>query len=212
MPSLRTGHGRRNMAELDPRRGVLYLNAAVVPRVRSFPYPPPPRESDSSGDDAAAGGNGASSSADACGTEAAAGSIRGHHFLLVELQWGVVTAARDVWVGVQHDAGSGGRRCLLLDQEELVRTVLPPALAAAAPAAAATGGAAASSRREGGRAAGVQQAAAAAAAAAAADAAGQSGSSAEQPGSYVCSIYRAHTDEWEPFVLPLPAPASELVD
>lgn len=171
------GRGHRNMAEVDAGGGgTVFLNAAVVPRIQDFPVPPPPaacleppeprqpHESsyDSSYDegDVVVGG-----------TEGVngGGTVRGHHFLMVELQGQVVAAAHDVWVGVQAAGGSGQRRCSVLQQQELVKTSLPAADGTAA--------------------------------------AGSSGGAAEQlaEGQYVCSIYRAFTGEWEPFVLPLPA-------
>ena len=130
----------------------LYINAAQVPRVRSFPAAPADRTLPHGG---------ASSSYSSISGD----SIRGHHFVVVELHQHVVTAARDVWVGVQRpatmatDGGGGGAHCVLLHSQDLVRTA-------------------------------------------------PSGDSSS--GEYVCSIYRAFSDEWTPYVLPLPGGAAFL--
>ena len=197
------------MVEVDPSTGTLYINAAAVPRVRAFPAPEPaeaPQPHESSYDsDGAAGAAGAAGTAggsgqagdDSGGNGAREETVRAHHFVLVELFGGAVTAARDVWVGVRpagSNSGGGGsgssRACSIVHQQELVRTTL----AAAAAGAGQEGGNTASG-------------ASAAAAVASADAADQRAGDAEgaASGSYVCSIYRAFADEWEPFVLQLPA-------
>ncbi|KAI7839666.1 hypothetical protein COHA_006475 [Chlorella ohadii] len=221
MHSQLKGRGHRNMVEVDPRTGTVYLNAAVVPRVRSFPAPEPaevpqPHESSYDSDVPAAGTAGAAGtlgaaagrgSADGSGSSSGGSreeTIKAHHFVLVELFAGAVAAARDVWVGVRPAAGSSSgsssgssRECSIVHQQELVRTTLT----AAAGAAAAEGSQATS------------PAAAALAVGplltqppAAAAEQGEEGAEAEAS-EYVCSIYRAFTDEWEPFVLPLPLPA-----
>lgn len=193
------------MVEVDVSHGTIFLNAATVPRVRSFLYPAPPNEGDASnggnGNGSSLGGAEGSSSSGGPDAEAEASSstIQGHHFVVVELQHGVVTAARDAWVGVERSpaagSGSGGsRQCVLLQENELLKSVLPAALAAgpAADGAAAgdSSGSAAAERRE---------------------AAGGSGgdSAGRSSDNYVCSIYRGHTDEWEQHVLRLPAAARQ---
>ena len=203
------GSGMRNRAEVHPQTGTLYLNAAVVPRIRPLPVPPPDGEHGGGG----ASGNGSSGGSSGGGGQGA--TIRSHHFTVVEMRQGVVAAARDVWVGVQRcDAGGGGkgsggggaeRRCMVVRQQELVKTSLAAAAAHAAAGAAGNGGsgngngtAAAAAAAAPGREAAEEAAAAAEAAEAAAAA----------EGGYVCSVFRAHTGEWEPFVLQLPAAAA----
>ncbi|PSC67882.1 metallophosphoesterase [Micractinium conductrix] len=209
MHSQLKGSGMRNRAEVHPQTGTLYLNAAVVPRIRPLPVPPPDGEHGGGG----ASGNGSSGGSSGGGGQGA--TIRSHHFTVVEMRQGVVAAARDVWVGVQRcDAGGGGkgsggggaeRRCMVVRQQELVKTSLAAAAAHAAAGAAGNGGsgngngtAAAAAAAAPGREAAEEAAAAAEAAEAAAAA----------EGGYVCSVFRAHTGEWEPFVLQLPAAAA----
>ena len=130
------------MVEASPATGcTVYLNAAVVPRCRAFPLPaaaglpepPEPRQPHESSDgssmdagDAGGGGSGAAAAGEqpqggssSSGGSGSADSIRGHHFLLVELQDQLVTAARDVWVGV-HSSG-GVRRCMRLQEQERIK-------------------------------------------------------------------------------------------
>lgn len=188
------------MVEVDRSTGTVYLNAAQVPRIRSFPSTGgsgggggarlrQPHESsyeeDSAGevDEAAAGSSGDS------------GSMRGHHFLVVELQLGIVTAARDVWVGVQPGgaAGGAGRRCVVLQQQELLKTSLPAAALGGTPGADGASGDGSSGGGTAGEAA----------------AQGSSSGGGTSGDEYVCSIYRAFTGEWEPLVLPLPEEARQ---
>lgn len=178
------------MAEVDPGSGTVYLNAAVVPRVRRLPLPD---------DSSAHGGNGSSGSGGSSGGggSAAGDTIPSHHFLVVELRHGVVAAARDVWVGVQHAEGASsgsGRRCIVTREQELLKTSLAVAEVSGGPGAAvaALGAELAAAGGSGSR----------------GGAAADCGSSSSSSGSYVCSIYRAHTGEWEPFVLQLPAAAA----
>lgn len=182
MHSQLKGSGLRNMAEVDPDSGIVYLNSAVVPRVRRLPL-----RTDGGKHGSGGGGGGA------------ADTILSHHFLVVELRQGVVAAARDVWVGVQRADGDAARdstRCVVMREQELVRTSLAAADAAGGPGLAPEGGPAETA------AAGSVGSTGGAAAAAADCAEGVSS------GAYVCSVYRAHTGEWEPFVLRLPAAAA----
>lgn len=182
------GSGLRNMVEVDPASGTVYLNAAVVPRVRRLPLP---------------ADGGAASGTSTGGGAAAGDTIPCHHFLVVELRHGVVAAARDAWVGVQHagsDSSGGGaggsRRCIVVREQELLKTSLPPAETPGGPEAAAATG-----RALQGAADGISSSRAAAGLA-------EDCGNGSSTGSYVCSIYRAHTGEWEPFVLQLPAAAA----
>jgi hypothetical protein len=182
------GGGNRNMAEVDAARGTVFLNAAVVPRIRSLP------RSQCSAVSGSAGSEGGDSSGGSSGSnEEGEGRVRAHHFLVVELRQQVVTAARDVWVGVQPAEQPGDApRCAVLREQPLLRTAFPPSCDAAGkaprhPAEAAAGQPAT---------------------AAAADVAALEAAAADSDGSrYVCSIYRAHTGEWEPFVLQAPPAA-----
>ncbi|KAL4419082.1 hypothetical protein ABPG77_002223 [Micractinium sp. CCAP 211/92] len=188
MHSQLKGSGLRNMVEVDPASGTVYLNAAVVPRVRRLPLP---------------ADGGAASGTSTGGGAAAGDTIPCHHFLVVELRHGVVAAARDAWVGVQHagsDSSGGGaggsRRCIIVREQELLKTSLPPAETLGGPEAAAATG-----RALQGAADGISSSRAAAGLA-------EDCGNGSSTGSYVCSIYRAHTGEWEPFVLQLPAAAA----
>lgn len=177
------------MAEVDPDSGIVYLNSAVVPRVRRLPL------RTDGGKHGTDGGKHGSSG----GGGGAADTIPSHHFLVVELRQGVVAAARDVWVGVQRadgDAACDSTRCVVMREQELVRTSLAAADAAGGPGLAPEGGPAETA------AAGSVGSTGGAAAPAADCAEGVSS------GAYVCSVYRAHTGEWEPFVLRLPAAAA----
>ena len=179
------------MVAVDAASGTLYLNTAVVPRIVPFPAPAPSsragssaagEEGDAGGSSSGTGGNGASSSSSSS-SSSGGDSIYGHHFVVVEMEHGVVVAARDVWVGVQHkpaaNGSSGGtsRQFCLLQQQELVKTSFP----------AAAGG------EESGP-----------------DGSGCSGSSSGSGGSrsYVCSIYCGNRGEWAPVVLQLPPGAA----
>lgn len=192
------------MVEVDPRSGTVYLNAAAVPRIRNLPVPP---AGGAPGGLLACEPGGGGGIGDGSGEK-----LRGHHFMLVELCGGVVMAARDVWVGVQHAAqqaavpaaaadahsssgcaqGDGGTRCVVLRQQELLRTAFPPADPEPAAAGAAAPAAWAGEGRETRLEAAARQAAL-----------------VDESGcSYVCSIYRAHTREWQPLVLQLPRVAA----
>jgi uncharacterized protein (TIGR04168 family) len=93
--SLKNG-GKRDMAHVDPVTGTVYLNSAVVPRVRKF-------------DD----------------------GIKGHHFLVVEMEQGVVSAAKHVWAGVAGKETNGANRShsnstptvSILAEEEVLKSV-----------------------------------------------------------------------------------------
>jgi hypothetical protein len=196
MHSQLAGGGSRDMVEVDAARGTVYINTAVVPRIRSFAAP--------------AGGGGGSNGGSSGGTEAGrtGSTMQGHHFVLVELSGHVVTAARDVWVGVQHTAqtgsgqggsssngsggGAGSTHCVVLHEQQLLRTAFPPPN---------TGPALAQQGAEGNGGTSPQTAAAAAAAG--------GGSEPGSSGGYVCSIYRAHTGEWEPVAVQCAAQGSQ---
>jgi hypothetical protein len=163
------------MVSVDPASGTVYLNTAVVPRIVPFPAPAPSSCAGSSGAAGESCADGSSSSGTGGGD-----SIYGHHFVVIEMEHGVVAAARDVWVGVQHtpaanssNGGNGGtsRQFSVLQQQELVKTAFPTA-------------------------AGGEKAAA--------DGSGSGGSNSTRSGSYVCSIYCGHSGEWSPVVLQLP--------
>lgn len=174
------GGGSRNMAEVDAARGTVFLNAAVVPRIRSLPLPQ--RSGSSSGD----------------GSHEGEERVRAHHFLLVELRQQVVTAARDVWVGSQPADGPGNTpRWRVLREQPLLRTAFPCGSSAAEQAADLDADATAAG----------QWADAAAETAAALEAAA---AAADDGSRYVCSIYRAHKGEWKPFVLQAPPAAQPL--
>lgn len=183
--SVPAGGGSRNMAEVDATRGTVFLNAAVVPRIRSLP-----QSQCSAGSGSASSEGGDSSGGSSSSNEEGGARVRAHHFLVVELRQQVVTAARDVWVGVQPaDQPGDAPRCAVLREQPLLRTAFPPSCSAAGEASEH----------------GTEAAAGQSATAAAAEAAALEAASADSDGSrYVCSIYRAHTGEWEPFVLQAP--------
>jgi hypothetical protein len=176
------------MVSVDAASGTVYLNTAVVPRIVPFPAPTPSscagssaaaREGDADGSSSSSTSSGMGANGSSGGT-GGGDSIYGHHFVVVEMEHGVVAAARDVWVGVQHtsaangsNGGSGGtsRQFSVLQQQELVKTAFPTA--------------------GGGEEAGP-------------DGSGNTSSSSSSSGSYVCSIYCGNSGEWSPLVLQLP--------
>ena len=139
------GGGRRDMAAVHAATGTLCLNAAVVPRVRSFPAaaaataPPAAawleqaRQQAAAGQDGGAGSEPSSSAvqggtSDSGGTiDDTGGTIEGHHFLMVRLEGQAVAAASNIWVAaLPGEAGGGGggggaQRVVLLESEGLVR-------------------------------------------------------------------------------------------
>ena len=172
------------MVSVDAASGTVYLNTAVVPRIVPFPAPTPSSCAGSSGAGEEGDADGSSSTSSGMGANGSSGgrcggdSIYGHHFVVVEMEHGVVAAARDVWVGVQHtsaangsNGGSGGtsRQFSVLQQQELVKTAFPTA--------------------GGGEEAGPD---------------GSGNTSSSSSGSYVCSIYCGNSGEWSPVVLQLP--------
>jgi len=84
--NLRHG-GKRDMAAVDPVTGTVYLNSAVVPRIRKF-------------------------------DTAHNGTVKGHHFLTVEMNQGVVSAAKHIWAGVENN-----NKVSVLAEEEVVKSV-----------------------------------------------------------------------------------------
>lgn len=169
------GGGRRNMAAVDPATGTVYVNCAVVPRIKEVLLPPGFAAPAGFADGGAAAGNGVTSGGSgvaAGGVAAGAGTvrspkrgwqeaqaamdgaaghhskqqrgagggsssgaaplaaaaahtvhgqsaeqqqqqaerrIRAHHFVVVELQGGALTSAKNMWVGVTaHDRSSTG--------------------------------------------------------------------------------------------------------
>lgn len=80
--SLRFGEKLRNMVEVDKGSGAVYLNCAVVPRVRHVK----PKGTDGS---------------------AASQSIVARHFVIAEISDGMVTSASNVWVGQKGGTDSG---------------------------------------------------------------------------------------------------------
>ncbi|KAL4521331.1 hypothetical protein Ndes2437B_g08078 [Nannochloris sp. 'desiccata'] len=90
--------GKRDMAAVDPVTGTVYLNSAVVPRIRRF--------------DTTLGGSNS-------GTRASiSGIVKGHHFLIVEMEQGVVSAAKHIWAGVENNT-----KVSVLAEEEVVKSV-----------------------------------------------------------------------------------------
>jgi len=114
------GGGHRDLAHVDPRTGTVYLNAAVVPRVRHFPAAAAAARAAAAGagDADVAGGAQPCSRGDASrGAEAGdtrQATRRGHHFLVVELRGPAVAAARHVWVAAPAapdlESGGGGQQ------------------------------------------------------------------------------------------------------
>jgi uncharacterized protein (TIGR04168 family) len=136
------GGGLRNMVSIDEERGTVYLNAAVVPRIKSFPLPPVARE------EGAASAGAPPSGPVSPPKQYGAGTVQGHHFLVVELHKSlqIVMSAKHVWVGVlpgasnratattptttnsssrsmggvrSHADGDGGPRCVVVKEENL---------------------------------------------------------------------------------------------
>jgi hypothetical protein len=73
--TLRFGRKLRNMVEVDSETGTVYLNSAVVPRVRMLK----PKEEVASGSDIT--------------------PIAARHFVIAEVCGSLVTSASNVWVG-----------------------------------------------------------------------------------------------------------------
>jgi uncharacterized protein (TIGR04168 family) len=82
--------GKRNMVFVNDVTGTVHLNAAVVPRIRKFT-----RTMDNS----------------------TTNEIKGHHFLMVEMEQGVVSAAKHIWAGVE------GKVVSILAEEEVLKSV-----------------------------------------------------------------------------------------
>ena len=82
------GGGLRDMAFVDPDTGTIYLNAAVVPRYRKF------KSVDKD-----------------CKT------MLGHHFLVVDMEEGNVTRARNVWATSEE-----ATRSAILYEEDIIKT------------------------------------------------------------------------------------------
>jgi uncharacterized protein (TIGR04168 family) len=82
--------GKRDMAAVDPVTGTVYLNSAVVPRIRKFRTT----------------------------TTDTGGIVKGHHFLIVEMEQGVVSAAKHIWARVENSATVS-----VLAEEEVVKSV-----------------------------------------------------------------------------------------
>ena len=91
---------------MDPSTGTVYLNSAVVPRVRKFPP--------------------GSVEAAEQSESGASGQRRGHHTLLVEMTGGAVTSARHVWVeapSLEPQEGlAGPPKAIILAAEEVVKS------------------------------------------------------------------------------------------
>eukprot|EP00887_Chlorella_sp_A99_P000635 scaffold5.g635.t1 len=134
MHSQLKGGGLRNRVHACPTTGTIYLNSAVVPRIRA--YRPPAATAAAAANEA--GCVAASSSAPAS-QAAAGGNIPAHHFMEVVLRGGEVAEAADVWVGVlpaSSDAGASssnggcassasGRRCIVLERRPLLLSATP---------------------------------------------------------------------------------------
>jgi len=100
------GGGRRDMAHVDPGTGTVYLNSAFVPRIQRFPV------------------------------DWAAEKVRGHHFLLVEIEGGAVVAARHVFaaspeelreLGIANGSSTGaGDSPVILAEQEVLKTAVAP--------------------------------------------------------------------------------------
>lgn len=104
------GKGRRQMVHVD-QAGTVYLNAATVPRVRK-PLPPAPvavngRRQKVTKSKRLQATHSSKAAAVAAALQSQAPTE--HHFLVVEMEEGVVCRASDVWVEAQPlaEAGSG---------------------------------------------------------------------------------------------------------
>lgn len=93
MHSQLKGGGLRNRVSACSESGIVYLNAAVVPRVRRVPV---------------AAVAEALQAAGSCGAAAAAEPVTVHHFVEVVLRGGEVAGAADVWVGRLPSGSSSG--------------------------------------------------------------------------------------------------------
>ena len=128
------GGGRRDMAAVHAATGTLCLNAAVVPRVRSFPAaaaaaaPPAAAWLERSRQQEGGASNELASSS-AGGTDSTGstgGTVEGYHFLMVRLEGQAVAAAANIWAAVLPSepgggGGGSGERVVLLESEGLVR-------------------------------------------------------------------------------------------
>lgn len=149
MHSLLKGSGRRDMALVDPASGTVFVNSAVVPRIKEFDEPAPtvgvaaaagdgaaactagpaPAEESDDAGPAAAGNGGGSPAAPAAESGQQEGPaqlqrVRGHHFVVVTLSEGAVASAANVWVGVTPGSSAGGgSHCFPLREEPLVEAV-----------------------------------------------------------------------------------------
>jgi uncharacterized protein (TIGR04168 family) len=83
--------GKRNMVFVNDVTGTVHLNAAVVPRIRKFT-----RTMNNS----------------------TMNEIKGHHFLMVEMEQGVVSAAKHIWAGVEEE-----KVVNILAEEEVLKSV-----------------------------------------------------------------------------------------
>ena len=79
------GGGRRDMAYVDEMTGTVYLNSAVVPRIKKFE-----------------------------------GGVRGHHFLMVRIERGVVGGAQHIWAAAPVGLENNNNK-IILAQEEVVK-------------------------------------------------------------------------------------------
>jgi uncharacterized protein (TIGR04168 family) len=131
MHHLLKGGGKRDMVHVDGATGTVYLNAAVVPRIRKL--------SDDEVEAAVAAGIGGSrrreSDIGGVGGGGGGGDIeaKAHHFLVVEVGRDGAESARHVWVGIapsaSSSAGAGGdtagcerRRAWLVKEEQVLVT------------------------------------------------------------------------------------------
>jgi len=116
------GGGMRDMAHVDPKSGTVYLNAAFVPRVKRFPG------------DLLSPCGGKREGAEAPGRPPMKhephAAVRGHHFLLVEMDLGMAVAARHVWVappekkeGKSQEDGCEPPQPRILVEQEVLKSV-----------------------------------------------------------------------------------------
>ena len=101
------GKRTRNMVEIHPDTGTVYLNTAVVPRVRHMKIQPNSDSNGESDDDIARAGSQGGK------------AVTAHQFTLAEVSDGLVTSISSVWVGRR------GRKegFEVVAREELLETV-----------------------------------------------------------------------------------------
>ena len=90
--SLKFGKKLRNMIEIHPETGTVYLNTAVVPRIRHMKVPALPQP-DSNGD------SNVSSPDEALAAGQGSAAITARQFTVAEVTDGLVSSVSSVWVG-----------------------------------------------------------------------------------------------------------------